>query len=181
MLKLSRFSRYKKNIDSLMIILLLSLFAITGSIVILTGVKQYQKIASQINSNFNIRTANSYIAQKISTYDYSDGIEITTLSDGTTDEMITALALNSNDNNTLYITYIYYYNGWLRELVVNENSLFSLEAGQKISQISSMDISLDTNNILSISFVDISKNKHLVKIHLQAAKPHQTVIKQYRQ
>ncbi len=134
------------KIDMIFVAALFTVFAATAFLAVLIGAKQYQKTADNMNYNYEVRTAASYITEKIRQSDSSGSISITTLSD------VNALAVSTTENDKNYTTYIYYYDGWLRELFVSESAVFSLDAGQKIVEISGFFASYADNSLLEITF-----------------------------
>lgn len=124
MLKLD--SKRSLKIDSVFVIALFTMFAVTAFLLILIGAKQYQHTANAMDANYESRTISSYLTEKLRQNDASGNVYISQV-DG-----VDALAIETIENDVTYITYIYYYKDALREIVVNESSVFSLETGQEI-------------------------------------------------
>ena len=124
MLKLD--SKRSLKIDSVFVIALFTMFAVTAFLLILIGAKQYQHTADVMDANYESRTISSYLTEKIRQNDASGNVYISQLNG------VDALAIETIENDITYITYIYYYNDALREIVVNEQSVFALETGQEI-------------------------------------------------
>ena len=53
------------------------------------------------------------------------------------------------------ITYIYLYDDYLRELVVTENSVFSLSGGQPIIAIRDIQFSMENENLIHAEITDL--------------------------
>jgi len=124
MLKLD--NRRTNKIDSIFVIAVFTVFAITAFLLILIGAKQYKHTANSMDANYESRTISSYLTEKIRQNDSADTISICEL------EGTQAPALETIENEIPYVTYIYYYTEALREIMVTEASVFSLEAGQEI-------------------------------------------------
>ena len=107
MLQLENSSR---KIDTVFIVSLFVMFAITAILLILIGARQYRFTADSMNRNYEIRTASSYLTEKVHQSDTITGVSVVDFSVGS------ALALTDRQNNQTYITYIYYYDGVLKEL-----------------------------------------------------------------
>ena len=103
-----------RKIDTVFIVCLFMLFAMTSCILILIGAKQYHTTADAMNHNYEVRTVSSYLTEKVHQYDTSTGIAITDFAGGH------ALALSNTAEEQTYITYIYYYDGALRELLLEK-------------------------------------------------------------
>ena len=115
-----------KRIDFVFVLALITLFAATSLSLVFIGAKQYRNVTNQINENYEERTTSSYLSEKLHQNDKQDAITIVNF-DG-----ITALCIKETTDDSSYVTYIYCYDGYLRELVVTESSVFSLESGEKL-------------------------------------------------
>lgn len=118
-----------KKIDSIFVLALITLFAATSFVLVLIGAKHYRHVTDVMDTNYEERTVSSYLTEKIRQHDTRDTITITDL------ENIPALSIRITERDICYTTYIYFYNGFLRELVVTEDSVFSLSAGQEIMEL----------------------------------------------
>lgn len=137
-----------KRIDTVFVLALITLFAATSFLLVLIGAKQYRFVTDSMNKNYEKRTVSSYLTEKIRQNDSTDAISVVTL-DGTT-----ALSLKAMENDVSYITYIYYYEGALCELVVTEHSVFTLSGGQKILPLQSFSPDFAEDRLLHISITD---------------------------
>lgn len=136
-----------KKFDTVLVMLLFFLFASTAFILILLGIKQYKLTADAMNDNYEVRTATSYVTEKIRQNDTDLGIRVEDLNG------IDALAMSEELEGNLYTTYIYYYDGYLRELFVSSDSVFDIESGQPIIEIGNMHIESlsDTSLVLTLT------------------------------
>ena len=89
-----------KKIDTVFIVSLFVLFAITAILLILIGARQYRFTADSMNRNYEIRTTSSYLTEKVHQSDTITGVSVVNFSIGP------ALALTSKQNNQAYTTYI---------------------------------------------------------------------------
>ena len=69
--------RNKSIVDFLFILALFGAFAITALFVVLFGARVYKTTVSNMNTNFEKRTAMSYVTEKIRSHDYTGGVEVT--------------------------------------------------------------------------------------------------------
>ena len=137
-----------RKIDTVFVLALVTLFAITSFVLVLIGAKQYRFVTDTMNENYEDRTASSYLTEKIRQFDNADSVYVTKL------DTTSALALRAAEDGILYTTYIYYYEGSLRELVITENSVYDLSLGQEILPMQSFSPSLVTNTLLCIELAD---------------------------
>ena len=115
-----------KKIDTVFVLALITLFAATSFLLVLIGAKQYNYVTDVMNENYETRTTSSYLTEKIRQHDTKDAITIENL------EGVPSLKLITDEEDISYVTYIYFYDDALCELVVTENSVFTLSSGQKI-------------------------------------------------
>lgn len=150
MLKLD--NRRSNKIDSIFVIALFTVFAITAFLLILIGAKQYKHTANSMDANYESRTISSYLTEKIRQNDSTDTISICEL------EGTPALALKTIENDVTYVTYIYYYNEALREIMVTADSIFSLESGQEIIKTGGFYPEFKEDDLLKINITTTDGN-----------------------
>lgn len=155
-------NRRSIKFDSVFVIALFTMFAITSFLLILICAKQYQHTADTMDANYESRTISSYLTEKVRQNDSQGKIWVTEL------EGTQALALETRENDTTYITYIYYHNNALREIVVNEHSVFSLESGQKIIQTGGFSAEQINKNLIKVTIINAEKNKDTLYLSLRS-------------
>lgn len=154
------------KMDSVFVIALFTMFAITAFLLILIGAKQYQHTADAMDANYESRTISSYLTEKIRQNDNSGKAYISKL-DG-----LDALAIETTQNDITYVTYIYYYKDALREIVVNESSVFSLETGQEIIKTGGFAAEMVDDDLIKITITTNANNSQTLylPIHSNAGK-----------
>ncbi|MEE1215937.1 MAG: DUF4860 domain-containing protein [Agathobacter sp.] len=143
-----KIDRETHRIDSIFIMLLFFLFALTAFVLIMIGVRQYKATANAMDYNYEIRTVTSYLREKTRQNSSNSSISIETI-DGTN-----ALCLKNTLNNTIYNTYIYYYDGSLREMYIQEGTPFTLNLGQQIVTISGFDMDKTDDGLIIVTISD---------------------------
>lgn len=138
-------NRRANKIDSIFVIALFTVFAITSFLLIFIGAKQYQHTANAMDTNYESRTIASYLTEKVRQHDCAGAIYICEL------EGTPALALETIENDTSYITYIYYYDAAIREIIVTEHSVYSLASGQEIVKTNGFSAEQIQTNLLKIT------------------------------
>lgn len=146
--------RTSKKIDMVFVFALITLFAATTFVLILIGAKQYRFVTNTMTTNHEERIISSYLAEKIRQNDTANAIKVCDL------KGVSALAISSAEEDTTYITYIYFHEGALRELVVTENSVFSLSSGQAIIDIQDFKITAPNNHLLCADIIDTTGTGH---------------------
>ena len=150
------------TIDTAFILALLTLFSITSFLVIMIGAKQYHSIANHMTENYETRTITSYLVEKFHQHGVSDSVSIVDF-DG-----IPAISLCQSVNEKHYDTYIYVYEGYLREITVSEGSTFPLEAGQKMVEANDLSIQACAGNLYCFTLTDRNGNKNQIYISQNA-------------
>ena len=133
------------KIDTVFVMVLFTLFSLTSFVLILLGVKQYKVTADTMSSNYELRTVTSYLSEKVRQNDCNNGI-IATRIDG-----IPAIALTSQIDGETYYTYVYYYDGYIRELFVSRDAVFSIDTGQKIVKLSHFEIFPEEYGVIRVT------------------------------
>ena len=140
--------RTSKKIDMVFVLALITLFAATSLALVLIGAKQYRHVTNVRTANHEDRTTSSYLAEKIRQNDTAGAITVCDL------QGVPALSIASTEEDVTYITYIYYHEDALRELVVTEYSMFSLSSGQAIIEMQGFDIPLINDSLLRAEVTD---------------------------
>ena len=81
---------------------------------------------------------------------------------------ISAVAMTQNVNEQIYTTYLYVYDGYLRETTVSKNTLFTPESGITITELSALEIEYCSNNLFRIIVTDTFGNKTPIYISRNA-------------
>ena len=150
------------TMDTVFILMLLALFSIISVLVILSGAKQYESIADKMSRNYETRTVSAYLSEKLNQNDISGSAFVCNLA-GTE-----ALALMQKEGGKDYCTYIYAYDGYLREITVLAGTEFSPDFGQKIVETASLSITSYPNGLFCFQITDTKGNTHPLYVSLQA-------------
>lgn len=127
----------KHHMDGVYVLLLFAVFAGCILIVLLFGASAYEKIVERDQASYNQRTGIQYLAAKIRHSDSTDQIFVGSFSDRTNvaaDE-INALYLQFVGEDGAvpgYYTKIYYYDGYIREVLCGEDDGLSPEDGSEV-------------------------------------------------
>lgn len=143
-----KIDRETHRIDSIFIMLLFFLFALTAFVLIMIGVRQYKATANAMDYNYEIRTVTSYLREKTRQNSSNSSISIETI------DSTNALCLKNTLNNTIYNTYIYYYDGSLREMYIQDGTPFTLNLGQQIVTISGFDMVKTDDGLIIVTISD---------------------------
>lgn len=123
-------NQQKHIIDTLFVIALFCLFALSAIFLITIGANIYGNTINNMEDNFNSRTALAYITEKVRQSDSADSISAGTFHDGP------ALIITSRIDDTEYLTYLYEYNGYIKEIIVRKGMTLDPAIGQDIIAVS---------------------------------------------
>lgn len=127
-------TRNRHVIDFVFPIALFFVFAASSLVVLILAADIYGSTTNELQSNDENRTALSYISEKIRQNDSEGGLDITTI-DG-----IVCLSMSADYNEVPYTTYIYEYEGTLKELFIRDDAAVSLKNGKDIMEIHSLSM-----------------------------------------
>lgn len=133
--------REKHVVDVLFVLLVFCFFAISALMLVSVGATIYTNIASHMESNYESRTAFSYITEKIRQGDTNGKISVTQF-DG-----LDTLAIEQEIEDTVYVTYLYYDDGFLKELFRKKDASLSRSAGQKILEVKDLQLEAVTPSL----------------------------------
>lgn len=149
------------TIDVLFVIALFCLFALSSIFLITIGANIYRKTIQQMDSNFNTRTTIAYITEKVHQADHDRQIHVTAF------EGHPAIVLSSSLGETIYETYLYEYDGHLKELMMRKDLPLSASAGQDIVRIQSFDVEVINDSLLSCTILldDEETQQFYIAVH----------------
>ena len=119
--------KYKNHsIDVVFVLLLFCAFAASALMTLLFGTSSYSKVTDTMEQNYRLRVYSGYIAEKLRHCENAESIQIGKF--GGQD----AIIMNSTAGGEKCVTYIYYYDGSIRELFTEQDSGLGPEAGEVI-------------------------------------------------
>ena len=121
-------------VDILFVIALFCIFVLSAIFLISIGATIYSKTMSNMSSNFDSRTAVAYIVEKVHQSDEAGNVSIGEFNGQK------ALIISSYSAGREYKTYIYEFEGELKELMSRADVTLSCEAGQPIIKVDSFTI-----------------------------------------
>jgi hypothetical protein len=145
--------------DWLFSFLLLMMFAGSALILILLGSHIYQNGVTHLDENYTVRTAVAYVSEKVRQNDVSGDISLQEL------EGIPALQLTENIDDNTYFTYIYFWNGALRELFLGADTTPSLTMGSTVVELTDFTITIPEEGFFRVTAVSDSGRSLSVLLH----------------
>lgn len=126
-----------RTIDTAFVLVLFCVFVITILLVLMTGANVYKQTSKTMAEGFDKRTCVSMLIQKIRNYDSEGAISVKDI-DG-----CNALVFSENISGDEYVTYIYYYDGNIKELFVPEKYDFKASDGNDLMTASGFTATID--------------------------------------
>lgn len=152
-------ARKEHSVDLLFSILLFGIYVLFLLLMLLFAAKAYQNAVKGTEENYNLRTAMSYLTVKIRQHDNGRDVFLENLQ-GTE-----ALCLTDEIEGETYTTYIYLYDGQLRELFTLEGSNVSLSMGTGIASLNSFIIEETPGEFYRISMEDTNGSAGSFLVH----------------
>lgn len=147
--------RNKSIVDFLFILTLFGAFAVSALFVLVFGSRIYERTASDMQSNFEKRTALSYITEKVRSHDFSGGVDVDDFdSNSAIDGDHSVLKLYQTVGGKEYITYMFVADGYLKEITVAEDYEFNYESGTKILPIKGFRVRKEGEALYRFNVVD---------------------------
>lgn len=137
-------------VDVLFVLTLFGVFTLSALVLVILGANSYKQTVSHMEDNYQSRTVCSYLAEKVRQNDLYDSISLGELAD------TEALVLSRTISDSVYCTYIYYYDGSLRELFIREGSDIGqnpLAAGTPIMELSSLEMHTVNDRLFSLTLI----------------------------
>ncbi|MCL2817073.1 MAG: DUF4860 domain-containing protein [Clostridiales bacterium] len=113
--------------DTVFTLAMICVFAVTSLLLVLFGAKVYKNIVAQMDNNFQTRTGLAYVTNKIRNADTEGKIYLECQNDGSD-----ILVISENHGGTETHTVIYFYEGWLREVLKEADEPFDARYGESI-------------------------------------------------
>lgn len=123
--------RRGQALETLSVLLVFAVFGLSAMMLTLLGAKAYRRIVGGMEESNALRSALSYVANRIHAGDEAGAVTLAAAPDGTD-----LLCFTETIDGDVYLTCIYYYDRWLREFATVEgNTGFDLADGEKITQM----------------------------------------------
>ena len=129
--------------------------------VLLTGAGAYKRLLENGEDAFFNRTAPQYIATKVRQADMTGAIRVACFGD------VEALELREEIGGTVYVTRIYSYDGYIRELFSDSSVEFFPSDGEKIVETGKVGFTLE-GGCLTVTLFDKEGNETKLRLALRS-------------
>lgn len=131
------------TIDTVFPLIFILFFGFCALALVLSGAHVYQNTTDGLKQNYTVRTAATYLQEKVREYSSESQIEVFSQNGQT------VLALYE-DGDSGYVTYIYLYKGKLRELFTKKGRDIVWSSGQELVSVDTFSVTKQKENLLQI-------------------------------
>lgn len=135
-------------VDILFVLALFAVFAASALMLVIIGANVYQRTVTNMDTHYEERAACSYLTEKLRQNDRADAVSVGALED------VPALVMTEEINGEFFCTYLYLYDGYLKELFVRRDSFAGsslLAAGQNILPLEDFQIEETAAGLIRLS------------------------------
>ena len=122
----------QSNTDSVLALLLLAVFAASILSILLTGADSFRALADRDQASFNRRTAAQYITTRLRQADCVGGASLTDF------EGTTALTCREEIDGEVYLTRVYFHEGYICELFCSADAALFPGDGEKVMSVAGL-------------------------------------------
>lgn len=137
----------KHIVDVLFVLALFGVFAASALMLVTLGANVYKQTVAHMDENYEERTAYAYITEKIRQNNTDGAISVEEL------EGAPALVFTQHVSDVEYCTYLYFYDGYLKELSLRKDTYAGsnlLSAGQDIVPLAAFSIDSVQDNLIKL-------------------------------
>lgn len=149
----------KQHLSGVFPLLLFAVLAACVLTVLMTGAGLYRRLTGRDSDAQVLRTAGQYIAVKVRQTETPDAVSVGDF--GGENALIIAQELEGET----YLTRVYCYDGWLRELFSADESGMSPEDGEKLLEMDSLAFT-EEDGLLTVGLTD-GENSRTLLLHLR--------------
>lgn len=140
--------RRSSVMENVALLCLCALFFFLAMGAVVMGVSAYQGVSRVVEENTAYRTALAYITNQVRRADTGGGVSAGSY------QGIDALILTESFMGETYITYIYCYDGALRELFVEQGYELEVEAGTELLPLEGMSVTTADGGLIQVRVRD---------------------------
>ena len=131
------------KITGLMALLVFAVFAVCVLGVLLTGAGVYKRLVGSGAEDYSRRTTAQYVTTRVRQAGRAGSVGVEDF--GGQD----ALVLREEIGGSVYLTRVYCFDGWVRELFTAESGDFSPEDGEKVLEAEELSFAMEGSSLLA--------------------------------
>lgn len=152
--------RQEHSIDVVVVLLLLCTFSVAVMLVLMTGASAYGGVTEHMQENYDLRTGTAYIMEKVRHCGDDALVEVTEMpvdpegdKGGSGAGTVPALAVTQTLEGARYSTYIYYCDGYIRELFTETGNFMEPDTGAKIMAAGGLELDDSREGLVKVTCV----------------------------
>jgi len=127
-----------------------------------TGAKVYERIINNMESNYNSRTSFSYIVNKVHQSDEEGKVSVGNYMG------YDALVITEEIDNVNFCTYLYYCDGYLKELFIRQSLEIDPQYGTDIIELDSFDVEKVSDSLYRFEFAAKGNETSHLFVHVRS-------------
>lgn len=153
--------RKHSMIDLFFTLTLFCVFAVSALIVVVIGANVYRSTVAGMSENYSTRTAVAYVTGKVRENDRAGSVQLGILP---CDSSVSALSLTRYGEPQSICTYIYFYDGALRELATTDAYAVNLDpsTGQVVAELENASFEQLENELFRFTAVGANGPEELI-------------------
>lgn len=148
--------------DALFVITLFLVFAVSVVMLTGTGARVYQNIVNSMTENYDSRTSFTYVINKIHQNDSEDAVSLGEY------EGLDAVLISEEINNVSYCTYLYFYDGYMREIFTRYGSEFDPGLGTPLFALNDFQATAITDSLYRFDITTASNAHESLFVHINS-------------
>lgn len=121
-----------RKIETVFVLIIFSVFVVSSLLLMMLGGNVYINTTEKSQRGYEERTCFSYIWAKVKYNDVYERVHVDAING------LSALCLEEEYDGVQYDTWIYFYDGWMRELYCEKGLVLSLDSGEPIIKVGSL-------------------------------------------
>ncbi len=151
-------------VDILFVLTLFSVFAISMVFLLATGSNVYKNIVNNIGVNYDERTSEAYIINKLRQGDVGGNIKIGKFHD------LNAVIIEEEVDNIIFSTYLYYDDGFIKELYTRQSLDFDPDLGDNIIPAKGFSMEQISDTLYSFTILTENGKEEKLFVHVRSSK-----------
>ena len=152
--------KVQHSMQGVFVFVLLGLFAVMSTLMVLLGAQMYRNTVDHSTANNEDRVLSAYVRSMIRAEDTSGAMEIGEYNG------VKALAMREDLDGETYVTWLYLYEGQLRELFTDVGYGFNPDSGVVVAPANSFEPSLE-GGLLTVRMTDDKDRDCTVRVALR--------------
>jgi len=149
-------------------LMLTCVFGATLLLSLATGASVYRRVADRVERSAAQRVGLAYVTAKIHSSDELDRVLPAIFSGTGSGDVGDSVVLYQEIDGMRYMTVLYVYDGWLRELFCEETALMGPEAGLPITEAQALEVAEPAEGLLRLTYTGADGTVDTADVYLRS-------------